>query len=42
VRDVLFPLLVVAFFALAALLVRACERLLAAGDSGRAEEIDLP
>ena len=38
----LFPLIVVAFFALAALLVGACERLLEAGESDRAEGIDLP
>jgi len=39
---VLFPVIVVAFFALAALLVSACERLLDAGESYRAEEIDVP
>jgi len=42
VRDVLFPLLVAAFFALATLLVSACEHLLDTGGSDRAEEIDLP
>jgi hypothetical protein len=31
-RDLLFPLLVVGFFVLATLLVKACERLVGAGD----------
>jgi hypothetical protein len=33
VRDVLFVALVVAFFAIAALFVAACERVLGTGDS---------
>ena len=41
-RDILFPLIVVAFFALATLLVKACDRLVGAGESERPVELDLP
>jgi hypothetical protein len=41
-RDILFPLLVVAFFAVATLLVKACDRLVGAHESERSVESDLP
>ena len=41
-RDILFPLIVVAFFALMTLLVKACDRLVEARESDRSGELDLP
>ena len=41
-RDILFPATVVAFFALATVLVRACEWLVEQGDHERRGEHDLP
>lgn len=41
-RDILFPAIVVAFFALATLLVKACEWLVELGDDERGSGPDLP
>jgi hypothetical protein len=41
-RDVLFPLIVIAFFALATLLVKACDRLVEARESDGPGERNLP
>jgi hypothetical protein len=40
-RDILFPLIVVSFFVLATLLVKACERLVETRDGERPGELDL-
>ncbi len=39
-RDILFPLVVVAFFALATLLVKACEHLIEAREPAQTDEAD--
>ena len=41
-RDILFPLIVVAFFACATLLVKACDRLVEAREGDAPGERDLP
>ncbi len=41
-RDILFPAVVIGFFAVTTLLVKACDRLVGARESERCVELDLP